>query len=154
MKTTMKRFSAHIGVAILTFSIGTVIWLVNPLRHTAWAEPLVVTVTPHPLSTTTDGEPQYSITVKNVSDRSVRGYSLGHSCACRGWDSNDQPYPRHVNFTNPVPDRQLLAPGESQTIPMTLDASVTPRVWVDLVHFEHGENWGPNRGHKEGYVRE
>jgi len=148
----MKRFSANIGVAILTFSIGTVIWLVNPLRHTAWTEPLVVTMTPHP--STAPGEPQYVVTVKNVSNRSVRGYSLGHSCACRGWDSSDQPYPAHVNFTNPIPDHQFLAPGESQTIPMTLDATVTPRVWVDLVHFEHGENRGPNRGHKEGYVRE
>ena len=148
----MKRFSAKIGVAILTFSIGTVIWLVNPLRHTAWTEPLVVTMTSHP--STAPGEPQYVVTVKNVSNRSVRGYSLGHSCACRGWDSSDQPYPAHVNFTNPIPDHQFLAPGESQTMPMTLDATVTPRVWVDLVHFEHGENWGPNRGHKEGYVRE
>jgi len=148
----MKRFSAKIGVAILTFSIGTVIWLVNPLRHTAWTEPLVVTMTSHP--STAPGEPQYVVTVKNVSNRSVRGYSLGHSCACRGWDSSEQPYPAHVNFTNPIPDHQFLAPGESQTIPMTLDATVTPRVWVDLVHFEHGENWGPNRGHKEGYVRE
>ena len=150
----MKRFSANVGVAILTFSIGTVIWLANPLRRTAWTEPLVVTMTRHPLSTTAHGEPQYVITVKNVSDRSVRGYSLGHSCACRGWDSKDQPYPANVNFTNPVPHQQLLAPGESQTIPMTLDPTITPRVWVDLVHFEHGENWGPSRGHKEGYVRE
>ena len=150
----MKRFSANIGVAILTFSIGTVIWLANPLRHKAWTEPLVVTMTPHPSSITAHGEPQYVITVKNVSDRTVRGYSLGYSCACRGWDSEDQPYPANVNFSNPVPDHQLLAPGESQTIPMTLDPTITPRVWVDLVHFEHGENWGPNRGHKEGYVRE
>jgi hypothetical protein len=150
----MKRFSANLGVAIFTFSIGTVIWLAIPLRHTAWTEPLVVTMTARPLSTTTPGELQYVITVENVSDRSVRGYSLGHSCACRGWDSNDQPYPAHVNFTNPVPEQQLLAPGESQTIPMTLDPTITPRVWVDLVHFEHGENWGPNQGHKEGYVRE
>jgi hypothetical protein len=76
----MKRFSANVGVAILTFSIGTVVWLANPLRHTAWTVPLAVTVTPHPLSITADGEAQYFITVKNVSDRSVRGYSLGLGC--------------------------------------------------------------------------
>ena len=149
----MKRYAMNVGVAVLTFSIGTVVWLAHPFRHASWTEPLVVTMTPLPISTAL-GEHNYLITVKNVSDRSVRGYSLGHSCSCRGWDSDDQPYPANLNFTNPVPHQQLLAPGESQTIPMSLDSTVTPRVWVDLVHFSHGENWGPNRGHKEGYVRE
>src|SRR5215213_10963076 len=148
-RSIMKRFSMNVGVAVLTFSIGTVVWFAHPFRHTSWTEPLVVTMTAHPYSRTAQGEHQYFITVKNVSDRSVRGYSLGYSCSCRGWDSNDQPYPVNLSFMNPVPHQQLLALGESQTIPMTLDSTVTPRVWVDLVHFNHGENWGPNRGHKD-----
>jgi hypothetical protein len=89
-----------------------------------------------------------------MCDKTIRGYSLGFSCDCRSSDSNDVPYLENISFTNPVPNRQILLPGASQEAPLPLGGPSGARVWVDLVHFEHGDNWGPNRGHKEGYVRE
>jgi hypothetical protein len=153
----MKRITTNLVVAILAFGIGTLSWFANPLRQSrpATNEPLLVTITPKTLTIPKHGEPLlYVVSVKNVSDKTVRGYSLSHTCNCRSWDSNDVLYPDNVTFTNPVPLHQILLPGESQDIPMSLDGRSGSRVWLDLVHFEHGENWGPNRGHKEGYVRE
>lgn len=152
----MRSITTNLGVAILTFAIGTLAWFVNPLRQTPQLEkgPLLVTVTPSTVSLPAyHGLVLYDVTVRNVSDKTIRGYSLGFSCSCRSWDSNDNPYPDGISFLNPSPERQVLRPGESQVINLELRGPAA-EVWPDLVHFEQGGNWGPNRGHKEGYVRE
>ena len=150
----MRAITTNLGVAILTFAIGTLAWFVNPLRQTPGLskEPLLVTVTPRTVSLPRHSELLlYHVTLTNVSDKTIRGYSLGFICSCRSWDSNDNPYPDGISFLNPSPERQVLRPGESQVIDLELPGA---EVWPDLVHFEQGGNWGPNRGHKEGYVRE
>ncbi len=153
----MRRVGINLAVALAAFSVGMVSWLLNPWGTSVSRsrEPLAITI-----SQNSDKLPVYLqgfgyiVTVRNQSDKTIRGFSLGHSCGCRSWDSEGNPYPPSVNFTNPVPDWQVLRPGETLDVPMTFDATVPPRVWADLVHFEDGTNWGPNRGHKEGYVRE
>ena len=153
----MKRVGINVAVAVLAFSVGLLSWLLNPfgIRVSQSHEPVEIT-----LSKDSDKLPTYLqgfgyiVKVRNRSDKTIRGFSLGHSCGCRSWDSEGNPYPPSTNFTNPVPAWQELRPGESLDFPMTFDATVAPRVWPDLVHFTDGSNWGPNRGHKEGYVRE
>ena len=157
----MKRLTAYVGVAILTFGIGVLARTVNPrkLIQREPAEPLRVTMSPIKLSANSQVSfDYYIVTVQNVSSKTVRGYALGHTCNCRGWDSDDNPYPMGINYMNPIPERQTLRPGESQEVPIPVDLlssrSSKPMVWVDLVHFAGGVNWGPNASHKEGYVRE
>ena len=155
----MKRLTAYLGVAILTFGIGVLARSVNPFRAPQHepAEPLLVMISP----TTRFANPQdsfenYIVTIKNVSGKTVRGYMLGFNCNCRGWESDLKPYPLGITYIGPSPDRQTLRPGELQEIPLPFEISSVPkpRVWVDLVHFENGANWGPNRLHKDGYVRD
>ena len=157
----MKRLPAYVGVAILTFGIGVFARSVDPLK---WlqpepTEPLRVTISPNKLPANSKVSFEYYlVTIENVSGKTVRGYSLGHACECRGWDSDDNPYPPDINYMNPSPERQTLRPGESQVMPFPADLLSSrgskPTVWVDLVHFQGGANWGPNASHKEGYVRE
>jgi hypothetical protein len=45
---------------------------------------------------------------------------IGPRCDCRSWDSDDRPYPECVSYTNPIPERQLLQPGESQELRLPL----------------------------------
>lgn len=172
----MKRVGINVAVSILAFSIGTLAWVLNPLRHKSASNgpmtqiieqssefheyPIVpMTLNIKPSSDSIQEYPEtslYTVTVRNVSDKTIRGYSLGHTCDCRSWDSDGNLYPFGETFLNPVPDHQTLLPGESQqlTISIGSNPNITPRVWVDLVHFTDGSNWGQNRGHKEGYVRE
>ena len=150
----MKKVGINLAVLMLAFLVGVVSWLLNPFspRVTESHEPLAITITQDvPASLHDFG---YIIKVRNQSDKTIRGFSLGHACGCRSWDSDGNPYPQGTNFTNPVPEFQVLGPGQTLEIPMTLDSTAPQQVWADLVHFEDGTNWGPNRGHKEGYVRE
>jgi hypothetical protein len=150
----MRKISLRLGVAILTFLLGTAVSFVTPRSfHSSGNVPLTVTLTAERWATNPEF---YVVKVKNVSRQTIRGYSLGFTCDCRSWDSDDNPYPNGISFMNPQPASQVLLPGESQDFPMR---SVNLpqgefRVWVDLVHFEGKGNWGPNQGHKEGYVRE
>ena len=157
----MTHLTIRLSVALFTFALGTLISLVLPIASIKQEpkEPLRVTVSPERWPGDSKASfPHYIVTVQNVSGRTVRGYSLGHTCNCRSWDSDNHLYPEGVSFTNPVPEHQVLRPGETQEMPFDLDGPLAngsrPRVWADLVHFEKGSNWGPNQSHKEGYVRE
>ena len=157
----MKRLTLPLVVALLTFNIGLFAWFANPLRwlKSRPTEPLLVTLSPkkQPPNSRADFD-HYVITIKNVGTKTIQGYSLGFNCNCRGWDSDGNFYPEGINFTNPNAERQVIHPGESQT--MILEAESLPAnesermVWADLVHFKGGANWGSNQSHKEGYVRE
>lgn len=157
----MKRLTAYLAVAILTFGIGVLARSVNPLKWLEHdpAEPLRATISPitRPANSHVSFD-YYVVTVKNVSGKTVRGYSLGLTCNCRSWDRDDNPYPPGITYMNPNPERQTLRPGESQEVPVPADELSSreskPRVWVDLVHFDGGANWGPNASHTDGYVRE
>jgi hypothetical protein len=157
----MTRVVIYFGVAFFTFLLGVCAWFANPLgwKNHRSQDPLRVVLslqrrTANPKSC----RARYVVTVENVSTRTIRGYSLGFTCSCRGWDRDNNPYPSGINFTNPNPQDQLLRPGESQELPIPFDSrsgdDVKAKVWVDLVHFEGGGNWGKNQSHKEGYVRE
>jgi hypothetical protein len=103
--------------------------------------------------------PVHLVTIKNVSGRTVRGFSLGMRCDQSGRDIDDRPYADNTCYTNPSVNHQVLRPGESQQWPIPVPHLVArgskPPVWVDLVHFGNGvPNWGENKGHKDGYVRE
>jgi len=148
----MKRYVIYASVSLLTFAFGISLFHLRPgkLRGDSSAPLRLIVSQPSSISSR-----QYrTITIKNVSDRVVRGYSLGHTCNCRSWDSYDRPYPDGVTYSNPIPEHQLLQPGESQELMFETDGSRELEVWVDLVHFQGGVNWGPNQSHKEGYVRE
>lgn len=153
---TMKRHVIYATASLLTFGFGISLFQFTAKKRRAEVSsaPLIVMVSRSIAS------PKYqTITIKNVSDRVVRGYSLGHKCNCRSWDSDDRPYPEGISFTNPIPEQQFLQPGESQEFEWQLTDSESSRnqeleVWVDLVHFQDGVNWGPNQSHKEGYVRQ
>ena len=150
----MRKVSLRLGVAILTFVVGTAMSLLNPFHFVpANAAPLTVVLTNERLASSAG---VYIVTVKNVSRETIRGYSLGFTCNCRSWDSNGNPYPDGINYLNPQPASQVLHPGESQKTFVSFNdlPSTQFRVWVDLVHFDGKGNWGPNDGHKEGYVRE
>ena len=153
----MKRVGINLAVALVAFSVGLMSWVLNPFgtKVSQPHEPVEITLThdSDKLPSYLDGF-GYVVTVRNRSDKTIRGFSLGQSCGCRSWDSDGHLYPPNTTFSNPLPDKQVLRPGESLDFTMTFDAGVAPRVWPDLVHFADGSNWGPNRGHKEGYVRE
>ena len=151
----MKRYVIYASASLLTFAFGISLFHIGLgiRRREVSNAPLRVTVS-QPSSMASR---QYrTITIKNVSDRVVRGYSLGNTCNCRSWDSDDRPYPEGVTYTNPIPEQQILQPGESQEFMFEIDSSPNQelKVWVDLVHFQDGVNWGPNLSHKEGYVRQ
>ena len=154
----MKRYVVYVTVFLLTFIFSVCVFHFRDGNRFGGARsgPLRVIISP-PNSVPSD---QYqTITIKNVSDRVVRGYSLGFKCNCRSWDSDDRLYPYGISYTNPIPEHQLLQPGESKEFMWQLSETNTAgnqqlEVWVDLVHFQGGGNWGPNHSHKEGYVRE
>jgi hypothetical protein len=154
----MKRYAIYATVSLLTFAFGISLFHLRPWKRRVEISraPLLLMVS-QPSSI--DSRQYRTITVKNVSDQVVRGYSLGYTCNCRSWDSDDRPYPDGVTYNNPIPERQHLRPGESQEFRWELPETESSRnqefkVWVDLVHFQDGVNWGPNQSHKEGYVRE
>ena len=154
----MRKIAINLVVALVAFSVGMASWMLNPLgtRVSQWHEPLMITVKAnrdYKLPAYSSGS-VYTVIVRNISDKTIRGYSLGMTCNCKAWDSDGNLYPPNTNFSNPNPDRQVLQPGQSREETIIDFDSVPPRVWPDLVHFADGTNWGPNRGHKEGYVRE
>lgn len=154
----MKRRATLLAVALLTFAFGVLAWFVNPVRllkHEP-AEPLRITLMPlKPAYRSPASADSYLVTVENISTKTIRGYSLGQTCDCQSGGTYGM-YPKGVIFSNPIPERQVLRPGESQTVPVP--AIGLPfeklKVWADLVHFTDGTNWGPNQGRTEGYVRE
>lgn len=156
----MKRIGIYFGVAFFTFLLGVCTWFAN---HLVWInlgseDPLRVVSLQRQTGNPKRCRSHYVVTVENVSKKTIRGYSLGFTCNCRAWDSDDNLYPSGINFTNPDPQYQVLRPGESQELPVSFEGrfgdDLPPKVWVDLVHFEGGGNWGQNQSHKEGYVRE
>ena len=149
----MKRLTVNFTVALVTCCIGVLIWLANPVRlmqgHAS--EPLRVTLSRERQSaSSTVTFDHYTVTVQNVSSKTIHGYSLGQTCACRGQGTYDG-----INFSNPNPERQLLKPGDVQTQVIFDDGLPVDqlKVWADLVHFTDGTNWGPNHSQTEGYVR-
>ena len=160
----MRKISLRLLVAILTFVVGTAVSFLNPFQVVpSNGAPLTVTLMGKRspvyfgiLTGERSANAQYVVRVKNVSRETIRGYSLGFTCNCRSWDSDGNSYPDGINYTNPQFAGQVLHPGESQETFVNFNdlPSSQFRVWVDLVHFEGKGDWGPNHGHKEGYVRE
>lgn len=153
----MKRLTIGLAVALLISGIGALLWFASSskLIKPQPSEPLRVVLSQERKAATANFPvDHYIVTVENVSSRTVQGYSLGHTCDCRAQGTHG-PYPEGISFSNPNPDRQLLKPGESQT--QIVSAYDRPfeqvKVWVDLVHFTDGTNWGPNQSRTEGYVR-
>jgi len=153
----MKRLLTCAGVLAFTFSLGFSAAIVTQkLVAQEQGSPLQLTVSP---SIDPSLGPVQLVTLKNVSGEIIRGFSLGMKCAGSGRDIDDRPYADNTCYTNPSMEHQVLGPGESQQLPIPLSHLVAsgskPRVWVDLVHFGDGvPNWGENKGHKDGYVRE
>lgn len=151
----MQRLTLRFAVAFLTFGVGVLLWSANPLR---WlkplSEPLRLTVSERIAANSNILFDHYAVTIENVSSKTVQGYSVGRTCDCRGQGTYG-PYPEGINFSNPNPGRQRLEPGESQTqiVPGNNQLNDQVKVWVDLVHFKDGTNWGPNESRTEGYVR-
>jgi len=148
----MKRLTVNLAAALLTFFLGVLIWLAYPVRlmQAHPSEPLRVTLLRERKAASSKVSfDHYTVTVQNVSSKTIHGYSLGQTSACRG------PYPEGITFSNPNPERQLLEPGDSQTQVLFDDGLPVDqlKVWADLVHFTDGTNWGPNNSRTEGYVR-
>lgn len=153
----MQRFAVHLIVALLTFSCGVLVSRFIPIRliPAEPSEPLRVTLTATRLRPSTNVPfDNYLVTIENVSSKTVHGYSLGKTCRCRAFGTYG-PYPEGLEFLNPNPERQRLEPGASQTLVLgSVNVPVDQlKVWVDLIHFTDGTNWGPNQGRTEGYVR-
>ena len=153
----MKRLTVNLGVALLSFCLGMLIWLANPerLMQAHPSEPLRVTLSRERQSASSKVTfDHYTVTVQNVSSKTIHGYSLGQTCSCLGQGTYG-PYPDGISFSNPNPERQLLKPGDFQTQVIFDDGLPVDqlRVWADLVHFTDGTNWGPNDSRTEGYVR-
>jgi hypothetical protein len=146
----MQRLTISLAVALLTFCCGVLAWVVNPVRlvRSHPSESIRLTVSEMQSANSRIPIDHYKVTVENVSSNTIHGYSLGFTCDCYG------PYPKGISSTYPNPDRQLLKPGEVQTeiLPADLPIQQT-KVWVDLVHFTDGSNWGSNQSRTEGYVR-
>ena len=151
----MKGLTMKLAVTVVTIAVGASLSFANPPRLAPSPAPLRLTLSKVRIAAT----PQlpidhYLLTVKNVSSKTIQGYSLGHTCNCRGQGTHGQ-YPDGITFSNPSPSRQVLQPGESQTEVISAHGIAIPqlKVWVDLVHFKDGTNWGPNQSGTEGYVR-
>ena len=151
----MKRSLVYLGVTSLALCTAVAAWMVVSKIRTRHLEkePLRITVSSLQAANSKIQFDHYLIQLENVSMKTIRGFSLGHTCRCRSWDSDDNPYPYGISYTNPLPERQLLRPGDVHEMPLAADPGFQPRVWVDLVHFERGGNWGTNLSHKDGYVR-
>src|SRR5436190_5664719 len=99
-KQMMKRYLMYVSASLLTFAFGFSLFHLRLIkqRNEVSSAPLRVIVSQ---ANSTDS-PQYrTITIKNVSGRVVRGYSLGHTCNCRSWDSDERSYPEGVSYMNP-----------------------------------------------------
>lgn len=152
----MKRSLVYLGVASLVLITAVAAWVVVSKIRTRQEqkEPLRITVSSVQPANSKIPFDHYLVQLENISPKTIRGFSLGHTCRCWSWDSDDKPYPYGISYTNPLPERQLLRPGDVHEMALTADdPGFLPTVWVDLVHFEHGGNWGTNLSHKDGYVR-
>jgi hypothetical protein len=153
----MKTLLTWVGVTTVTFAAGFSAAVVMQHRIAPDpAPPLQLSV-----SETVDPRlgPVHLVIIRNVSGRTVRGFSLGMRCDQSGRDIDDRPYADNTCYTNPSVNHQVLRPGESQQWPIPVSHLIAggskPPVWVDLVHFGGGvPNWGENKGHKDSYVRE
>lgn len=153
----MRRRLAWAGVAAFIFSAGFSAAIVT--QRVIGQEP----TPPLQLTVSETDDPNlghvHLVTIKNVSNKTVRGFALGMRCDQSGRDIDDRPYADNTCYTNPTVDYQVLRPGESQHMPLPYlhfaSGGSQPLVWVDLVHFGRGvPNWGENKGHKDSYVRE
>ncbi|MEA2203661.1 MAG: hypothetical protein QOE77_437 [Blastocatellia bacterium] len=151
----MKGLTMKLAVTFLTIAVGALLSFASPPRFAPSPAPLRLTLSKVRVA----ASPQlpvdhYLVTVENVSSKTVQGYSLGSTCNCRG-EGTHRRYPDGINFSNPSPSRQVLKPGESRTEVISAQGIAIPKlkVWVDLVHFTDGTNWGPNQSGTEGYVR-
>ncbi|HET8671078.1 MAG TPA: hypothetical protein VFM05_10755 [Candidatus Saccharimonadales bacterium] len=148
----MKRMLIGIGVSVITLFAGILVSVLSPKVNAR--EPLQVTVSSLQPANSQIPFDHYTVLIKNVSSKTVRGYSLGSTCECQSWDSYGTRHPRGIQFSIPNPDRQHLLPGETQEYPLFGPRSGSkPTVWVDLVHFENDGNWGTNSSRTDGYVR-
>jgi hypothetical protein len=153
----MRKLLDRAGVSVFIFSAGFSAAIVTQrVIGQEPTPPLQLTV-----SQTADAtmDHVYLVTIRNVSNKTVRGFSLGMRCDRSGRDIDDRPYADNTCYTNPSMDFQVLRPGESQQMPLPVPyfaaGGSKPPVWVDLVHFGRGvPNWGENKGHKDSYVRE
>jgi hypothetical protein len=151
----MKRSLTYLGVGGSVLLLGVFAWAVISkirARHVT-NDPLRVTVSSIQTANANVAFDHYMVRIENVGTKTIRGFSLGHTCRCRGWDSQDNPYPTGINYTNPSPERQLLRPGDVHEMTLSADLGLDPSVWVDFVHFANDGNWGMNLSHKDGYVR-
>ena len=92
-----------------------------------------------------------TVSVENVSDRTVLAYSLRYSF------HNGEA--RSEGTLHPNPDQQTLRPGESrlETIrqPLLLDNSATgSQLRADFVYFGDGTTWGPSQVYARDFIRE
>jgi hypothetical protein len=151
----MKRLLIYFGAGSLALVLAVVAWAVfSKIRaRRLTTEPLRVTVSSLQPTNLNIAFDHYIVRVENISTKTIRGFSLGHTCRCRSWDSDNNPYPPGVTFTNPSPERQVLRPGDTVEMPLAADHGPQPTVWVDFVHFANDGNWGANRSRKDGYVR-
>jgi hypothetical protein len=153
----MKGLPLKLAITFLTIAVGALLSFASPARVAtpAASAPLRLTLSKvREPATVNIPVAHYTLKVENVSSKTIQGYSLGRTCNCRG-EGTYGTYPTGITFTNPSPSRQLLQPGQSQT-EIVSDAgppTSRPRVWIDLVHFTDGTNWGPNQSRTEGYVR-
>src|SRR5687768_17688812 len=104
----MKRSLVYIGVVSLALFTVVGAWMVVSKIRTrnAQKEPLRITVSSVQPANPKIPFDHYLVQLENVSTKTIRGFSLGHTCRCRGWDSDDKPYPYGINYTNPHPERQ------------------------------------------------
>ena len=151
----MKRFISYCLIGLMGFAGGLLARNVNPFRR-ASVEPLLISISSVQKADERVGYEHYLVNIRNVSDKTVRGFSLGRNCDCYSFDEDNRRYPVGITYSNPLPERQILRPGESVDWPIASEdykRLPQPIFWADLVHFADGTNWGPNRSHKEGYVR-
>jgi len=151
----MKGLSMKLAVTLPTIAVGALLSFANPPRLAPAPAPLRLTLSKVRVAASRQIPiGHYIVAVENVSSKTVQGYSLGRTCNCRG-EGTHVTYPQGITFSNPRPSRRVLKPGESQTEVISAQGMAIPqlKVWVDLVHFTDGTNWGPNQSGTEGYVR-
>src|ERR1700681_4034090 len=103
----MKRFFAWIGVLVLTFSVGVAAAIViqKPANHDP-TSPLYLTVSEALTFDPSLGQ-VHVVTIKNVSGRTIRGFSLGLNSEQSGTDIDGRPYADNTCYTYPLVDHQV-----------------------------------------------
>lgn len=151
----MKRLLIYFGAAGLVMGVAFFACTVAPKirARPLIDEPLRVTVGSFQPANSNVAFDHYVVRVENVGTKPIRGFSLGQTCRCQSWDRDNNPYPHGISYTNPLPEWQVLQPGDTLYWPFSSDDGSPPNVWVDLVHFANDGNWGPNRSRTDAYVR-